>query len=206
MPSQRDVVSTILSAPGWRVAEKSRFCAMDACALKYQRWYDALMDRARAREIPACYTEQHHIVPRSIGGTDLPVNLVRLTYREHFIAHWLLTKFSVGANLRKMQRALFAMTMPTHGRRIVAGWQFAIAKTAIRDLELDPEAERLWYERWQEKRADYIPGWRKPRERISKRPGQRGRLKARAESLLEPIQSNGFDMKSEIQGDGCRRT
>lgn len=37
-------------------------------------------------------TERHHILPRSMGGTDLEENLVRLTCREHFIAHLLLAK------------------------------------------------------------------------------------------------------------------
>lgn len=115
---------------------------------KYQRWYDDLIDRAGRREMPTCYTELHHIVPRSLGGHDGPINLVRLTYREHFIAHWLLTKFKVGGELRKMQRALFAMTLSVSGRPIATGWQFEAAKRAIRDLELDPEAERLFHERW----------------------------------------------------------
>lgn len=115
---------------------------------KYQRWYDELMDRAGRRVIPACYTERHHIVPKSLGGPDDPSNLVTLTYREHFIAHWLLTKFKTGGELRKMQRSLFAMTLSASGRPTAAGWQFEAAKRAVRDLELDPEAERQFYERW----------------------------------------------------------
>ena len=115
---------------------------------KYQQWYDDLMDRAGRRLIPACHTERHHIVPKSLGGPDDDCNLVTLTYREHFIAHWLLTKFKVGGELRKMQRALFAMTLSSSGRPIAAGWQFEAAKRAVRDLELDPEAERQFHERW----------------------------------------------------------
>lgn len=34
----------------------------------------------------------HHIKPRCIGGSDKGINLVILTPREHFIAHWLLWK------------------------------------------------------------------------------------------------------------------
>lgn len=37
--------------------------------------------------------ETHHIVPKCLGGTDDKTNLVHLTYREHFLAHRLLTKF-----------------------------------------------------------------------------------------------------------------
>ena len=38
------------------------------------------------------YTESHHIIPKSLGGTDAKQNLVKLTAREHFIAHWMLWK------------------------------------------------------------------------------------------------------------------
>lgn len=165
-------------APGWRVAQKNGLSATGFFALsKYQRWYDALIDRAKARAIPACYTEQHHIVPRSIGGTDLPINLVRLTYREHFIAHWLLTKFSVGANLRKMQRALLAMSLNRNGRRLVSGWQVEIAKRAVRDLELDPEAERLWYVRWNSSYEERLARFKRNKRRGPRR-GNRMRQKA----------------------------
>lgn len=36
------------------------------------------------------YFETHHIVPKSMGGTDNPSNLVNLKFREHFLAHWML--------------------------------------------------------------------------------------------------------------------
>lgn len=38
------------------------------------------------------YTEVHHIIPRSLGGTNNKSNLTTLTAREHFICHWLLCK------------------------------------------------------------------------------------------------------------------
>ena len=40
------------------------------------------------------YYELHHIIPRSLGGIDCEENLVLLTAREHFIAHYLLWKFT----------------------------------------------------------------------------------------------------------------
>jgi len=49
-----------------------------------------------------CYSECHHIIPKSLGGSDNTENLVRLTAREHFIAHWLLTKMVTGEPKRKM--------------------------------------------------------------------------------------------------------
>lgn len=38
------------------------------------------------------YYEKHHIIPKSLGGTNEKENLVKLTAREHFICHWLLVK------------------------------------------------------------------------------------------------------------------
>lgn len=42
------------------------------------------------KEVCPCYVEQHHILPRALGGTDDKSNLVFLTAKEHFVAHHLL--------------------------------------------------------------------------------------------------------------------
>jgi hypothetical protein len=38
------------------------------------------------------YTERHHIIPRCLGGDDSNSNIVKLTAREHFLCHFLLSK------------------------------------------------------------------------------------------------------------------
>ncbi len=96
---------------------------------KYRRWYLALMERARDRKIIG-YTERHHILPRSLGGTNKSDNLVRLTYREHYLAHWLLIKFTNGLFLRKMKHALAQMGYQTVGERQIASWRFEVARKA----------------------------------------------------------------------------
>lgn len=59
--------------------------------MNYRLHYDRLMLKGKNRDIPKnIYTEKHHIIPRSEGGTDEENNLVKLYPREHFIAHWLL--------------------------------------------------------------------------------------------------------------------
>jgi len=40
-------------------------------------------------ENPNLYVEIHHIVPRFLGGNDNPENLVKLTYNDHVIAHYI---------------------------------------------------------------------------------------------------------------------
>lgn len=58
---------------------------------KYSQWYEALITKAQNRTIEG-YVEKHHIIPRSFGGNESKSNLVRLTAREHYIAHALLWK------------------------------------------------------------------------------------------------------------------
>jgi hypothetical protein len=38
------------------------------------------------------YIEEHHIIPKSMGGNNNSNNLIKLTSREHFIAHLMLWK------------------------------------------------------------------------------------------------------------------
>ena len=75
---------------------------------KYNRWYNTITERARDRVLNG-YTERHHIIPKSLNGTDDKNNLVNLTAREHFICHWLLTKMYTGEAKAKMIYALNGM-------------------------------------------------------------------------------------------------
>jgi hypothetical protein len=75
---------------------------------KYQIWYQNITDRARSRTLEG-YVERHHVIPRSLGGSDDPGNLVSLTAREHFICHWLLTKIYTGEARHKMINAMYIM-------------------------------------------------------------------------------------------------
>lgn len=76
---------------------------------KYSRWYRNIVQAAALRTIDT-YTESHHIIPRSMGGSDEKANRVDLTAREHFICHWLLTKiFKSGKGQWKMLNALRMM-------------------------------------------------------------------------------------------------
>jgi hypothetical protein len=45
-----------------------------------------------------------------LGGTDEETNLVKLTFREHYLAHYLLWKFTTGEAHKKMARAFFVMS------------------------------------------------------------------------------------------------
>jgi len=59
--------------------------------MNYTNIYNKLISRAQNRTLEG-YKEKHHIIPRCLGGTDDPTNLVDLTPEEHYVAHQLLVK------------------------------------------------------------------------------------------------------------------
>lgn len=60
--------------------------------MDYRKTYDKLIEERVAAPTPGERHYVHHIVPRSEGGSDDASNLVRLTAREHYVAHLLLAK------------------------------------------------------------------------------------------------------------------
>lgn len=58
--------------------------------------------------------EKHHILPRSLGGSDDPENFVAMIYREHLAAHILLTKINSGSAGLSMQKALISLMKRSH--------------------------------------------------------------------------------------------
>lgn len=59
--------------------------------MNYKRIYDRIIENRKSNPFEG-YTENHHILPKSLGGGDEKENLVMLSAREHFICHYLLTK------------------------------------------------------------------------------------------------------------------
>lgn len=75
---------------------------------KYSRWYNNIIKRAQTRTITG-YVEKHHIIPKSLGGSNAKSNVVSLTAKEHFICHMLLSKMVDGIQRQKMIHAWWAM-------------------------------------------------------------------------------------------------
>src|SRR4051812_42454515 len=100
---------------------------------KYSKWYFNLMVKVENR---TCLLsgEKHHIIPKSMGGSNDEANIALLTFREHFIAHMLLTKFCARSeDQRKMLNALGSMQRKHlgHKSRILNSRQFEIVRKAI---------------------------------------------------------------------------
>ena len=89
---------------------------METVDNKYKVWHDNIIAKGKNRVLTG-YQEKHHIIPKSLGGSNKKDNLVALTPKEHFIIHILLCKFTVGKSRLKMLNALHAMMFFTTKRR-----------------------------------------------------------------------------------------
>lgn len=98
---------------------------------KYTHCYYNIVDRAKARSTVG-YVERHHIIPKSIGGSDNDSNLVELTPREHFICHWLLTKMlPKSPEQKKLYHAFSALAMvSSNQQRTITSKQYQILSKA----------------------------------------------------------------------------
>lgn len=78
---------------------------------KYTSWYYEIINKALNRTSFTFYMEKHHIIPKCMGG----IQTVKLTAREHFICHLLLTKMVIlPAHIQKMNYALWLMSNCTY--------------------------------------------------------------------------------------------
>jgi len=76
--------------------------------MNYRKLHNSIINNAITRsKVKDQYKENHHIIPKSMGGTDKKENIVQLTAREHFIVHWLLKKIHQN---KSMTYAFFSMT------------------------------------------------------------------------------------------------
>lgn len=75
--------------------------------MNYQRIYDQFIEdrRKKENEVKEDYYEKHHIVPRSLGGTNQKKNIICLTPEDHIRAHVMLAKIHGG----KMWAAVFSI-------------------------------------------------------------------------------------------------
>jgi hypothetical protein len=76
--------------------------------MQYLNIYNQLIEKAKHRDTPKPY-EKHHVIPKSLGGANNTLNLVKLTIREHFVAHRLLTKIHSGKAQKKMWFAYYRL-------------------------------------------------------------------------------------------------
>jgi hypothetical protein len=113
---------------------------------KYERWYYSIIHNVKCQHRSKdgdTYYESHHIVPRSLGGSNHKQNLVLLTAREHFICHWLLYKFCEGKDKHKMAHAWFLMfTANKNQKRYAPSHIYEAAKLAKKNAKISLETRK----------------------------------------------------------------
>jgi|LakMenEpi06Jul12_1017403.scaffolds.fasta_scaffold00518_1 hypothetical protein len=142
---------------------------------KYSKWYDNIIKHAKRRAILRSYFdgEYHHIIPKSLGGTDDKQNIVKLTYREHFVCHLLLTKMCKDKSQKaKMCWALHRLTF---SRNYFGSYQYEITrKVHIKNFTENHPSKR--FSNWGDKMSKIIEeSWKEDeirRENMKRRMGQ----------------------------------
>lgn len=90
--------------------------------MNYKKHYDLLISRSKNRILEG-YSEKHHIIPKCVGGTDDPSNLVILTAEEHFVAHQLLVKMYPNNAKLALAVSMMCIKNPKHQRNNkIYGW------------------------------------------------------------------------------------
>ena len=78
--------------------------------MNYKKIYYKIIQNRLLNPVDGYY-EKHHIIPKSLGGSNNKENIVKLSAREHFICHYLLIKmYSKNSNeWYKMIKAFMLM-------------------------------------------------------------------------------------------------
>lgn len=87
--------------------------------MNYNKIYDDFIEDRIDKTVNE-YSETHHILPKSLGGTNNKENLIRLSFRDHYFAHLLLYKIQTdNLSKYKMIKALHYMISDNRNNRIV---------------------------------------------------------------------------------------
>jgi len=130
---------------------------------KYSNWYYQLIQRAqsREREVSLSY-EKHHIIPKSLGGSNDNENLAHLTPREHFLAHRLLTKMTAGQDNIKMVWAIHRMMYV--GNRILNSHTYEMCRKQF--VEMLRNNPRYKEPAWRKRKSEIVyQSWKDADER-----------------------------------------
>ena len=110
---------------------------------KYTKIYNQLVaSRLQLGRIfrVGCGLEKHHIVPKSLGGSDAKSNLVAFTPREHCLAHMLLAKMYAGSSKAKMITAISSMVqLRNKNRSSITTREYGRLRKAHSIAVMDPE-------------------------------------------------------------------
>lgn len=125
--------------------------------MNYYKIYQKICEKGKNRiKKPNDGLESHHILPKSLGGSNSKENLAVLTAREHYICHKLLVKiyYHDDTKRRKMIYALWWMskTRKTNGKNIVNSRSYEHARKMF--LKEMPTKQKGYADRFRKNHAD----------------------------------------------------
>ena len=88
--------------------------------MNYEKIYNQIIERGRVRKLEG-YIERHHIIPKCLGGTNDSENIVKLTAKEHFICHKLLTEIYPNETVLHYAVRMMANMKDMYGRTYNVG-------------------------------------------------------------------------------------
>ena len=136
--------------------------------MDYRKIYYSLIEKRRVNPITRgmCYCEEHHVLPRSLGGKDEADNLVLLTAREHFVAHLLLAKMYLiekGENSKEYRKMAYALwyLLGKHKRKrlVISSRKYEKMKQEFAKVNSkEHRGERHWHygQHWDEETKEKI--------------------------------------------------
>jgi hypothetical protein len=105
--------------------------------MNYQKIHDNLVELCKNQTIPkGTYTEKHHIIPKSCGGTDDSTNIIVVTARQHFMLHSLLYRIAKKTGTPEERQSLamawnFMRSTPGKTKRYQNSRLFEVARADI---------------------------------------------------------------------------
>jgi hypothetical protein len=115
--------------------------------MNYEKIYHSLIQsrlQLNRKFSVGCGLEKHHIIPKSLGGSNNKNNIIVLTPREHCIAHILLSKMYSGVAKAKMCYALIALTkLRNKNRTAITSRQYENLKKAYNKALMNPDYRAL---------------------------------------------------------------
>lgn len=107
--------------------------------MNYVRIYDQFIADRCEKESSLTVFERHHILPRSLGGTDAPANIIRLSPSDHLFAHILLARVHGGRLVWTAARMSGVEKYRGKNTRV----RYAYLRNMLRPLQSE-RAKSLW--------------------------------------------------------------
>ena len=131
--------------------------------------------------------EKHHIIPKCLGGSNSKTNLVLLSPREHYIAHWLLYKMYTDKIKAKMAYAFFCMCRKnSNQKRSITSKMYERSRQAMSDTCYGENHHNFGKVVWDEKARKNISSRMRGEgnHRYGKEPWNAGLTKDNSEKIL----------------------